>query len=59
MAEKNGVDSVERLRGDVAALQEQLTDLLKTASKPRENKMAPRPKMCSNGIWFILSGSLH
>ena len=33
MAEKNGVDSVERLRGDVAALQEQLTDLLKTASK--------------------------
>ncbi len=33
MAERNGVDSVERLRGDVAALQEQLTDLLKTAAK--------------------------
>jgi ElaB/YqjD/DUF883 family membrane-anchored ribosome-binding protein len=33
MAERNGVDSVERLRNDVAALQEQLTDLLKTASK--------------------------
>ena len=33
MADRNGVDSVERLRGDVAALQEQLTDLLKTASK--------------------------
>lgn len=33
MAERNGVDSVERLRSDVAALQEQLTDLLKTAAK--------------------------
>lgn len=35
MAERNGagMDSVERLRNDVAALQEQLSDLLKTAAK--------------------------
>lgn len=33
MAERNGVDSVERLRGDVAALQEQLGELLKMAAR--------------------------
>lgn len=33
MADRNGVDSMERLRSDVAALQEQLSDLLKLASK--------------------------
>lgn len=33
MAERNGVDSVERLRNDVAALQEQLGELMKLASK--------------------------
>ncbi len=33
MADRNGVDSVERLRGDVAALQEQLGDLLRTVAR--------------------------
>lgn len=33
MAERNGVDSVERLRSDVAALQEQLAEVLKIAAK--------------------------
>ena len=33
MADRNGVDSVERLRGDVAALQEQLGELLRTVAR--------------------------
>ncbi len=33
MAERNGVDSVERLRNDVAALQDQLSELMKLAAK--------------------------
>ena len=33
MAERNGADSVEQLRGDVAALQEQLSELMKMAAK--------------------------
>lgn len=33
MADRNGVDSVERLRGDVAALQEQISDLMKMAAR--------------------------
>ncbi|MGE0154638.1 MAG: DUF883 family protein [Reyranellaceae bacterium] len=33
MAERNGVDSVERLRNDVAALQDQIGELMKMAAK--------------------------
>jgi ElaB/YqjD/DUF883 family membrane-anchored ribosome-binding protein len=33
MAERNGADAVEQLRGDVAALQEQLSELMKMAAK--------------------------